>query len=217
MPTFEAVLGHPYYKQLLDWDDECISPDLVTISDSLQEGTLVICSDGYFQPTAGKGSHGWVFSTLNGKILWKGAGPACGHSDLMSAYCAKLSGLISILYIINYVIYQQSIANGLATVYCDNTSALVEVFSKPYCSPNPYRQLQSDIDLITCSRYLLKALPPDITLQHCWIKSHYKGPSKHLEHNFNELADSIAGSYNDTPHPESIQAPIAHPTSTIEV
>jgi hypothetical protein len=42
MPTFEAVLGHPYYKQLLDWDDECISPDLVTISDSLQEGTLVM-------------------------------------------------------------------------------------------------------------------------------------------------------------------------------
>jgi hypothetical protein len=48
-------------------------------------GTLVVCSDGFYHSTTGRGSHAWVFSTLSSSTLWKGSGPAWRHPKVMTA------------------------------------------------------------------------------------------------------------------------------------
>ncbi len=107
-------------------------------------------------------------------------GLACGHPHVTTAYKGELSGLSSILYMFNYICHCLSLAKGSTTVYCDNTSTLAEIFCKPYVRPTLYRQLQSDIDLLTCSRYLLSNSPSNVILQHYRVKGHYKGSNKQL-------------------------------------
>lgn len=116
---------------------------------------LHICADGAFRGTAGQGSHAWVFSTSSQDILWKGAGPAIGHPDLMTPYRAKLAGLTSVLFILHLISKQTFIADGSVTIYCDNEAALNRTFTTGLPSQNPYAQLAADNDLITMARDLL--------------------------------------------------------------
>jgi hypothetical protein len=160
--SFAEVKTHPYYVQLLAWDSNFISPFLYTLGGYLHNGYLVIYSNSCYDPNQGRGSHAWVFSSSSGNILWHGSGPTCGHPETMTAYRAKLSGITSILYILNYICRTMSITEGSADIYCDNTSSLAEVFCKPYISPNPYKQLCSDVDLLKCARYLIACLPHDV-------------------------------------------------------
>ncbi len=95
--------------------------------------------------------------------------------------------------------------------------ALAEALCKPYKSPNPYKQVQADIDLITCSGYLISSMPAAISLCYCWVKGHYQGPNRALEHDLNNIADRLADRYNSSPHSAQAKLPILHPTSTIEV
>jgi len=85
-----------------------------SIGQAISQDDLYVCSDGSYLKTSSHGSHAWVFSTSTGTVLWYGAGPACGHSALMAAYRAELSGLISFLYLLNNTCYEQEIQPGFS-------------------------------------------------------------------------------------------------------
>ncbi len=88
---------HPFYKSLMRWDAHMPT----TLRNHLESEGLCICGDGAYLQEHGQGSHGWVFSTRAGEILWSGSGPAFGHNSLMTPYCAELSGLITVLFILH--------------------------------------------------------------------------------------------------------------------
>jgi hypothetical protein len=75
----------------------------VKIATGIELETLLMCSDGSYDPKTKKGSHGWVLSDTNKTILAQGLGPADGHPTLMSSYRAELGGLIAILYTIHRI------------------------------------------------------------------------------------------------------------------
>jgi len=80
-------------------------------------------------------------------------------------------------------------------IYCENETALNEVFKNPLTTNNPYAYLAADIDLITCARDLLLQLPLEVHLKKEWVKGHYKG-EKQLKHQLNDMADELAVAFN---------------------
>ncbi len=128
---------HPYYTQLLDWDRseiESITPGLIT---AMTENKLHMCADGFYVKDTKQGSHAWVFADNQRQISWKGAGPSMGHSAVMTPYRAELSGLTSILFLLLWVCNEHGVEGGDVTIYCDNISALNQVFTKACPSNNP--------------------------------------------------------------------------------
>jgi hypothetical protein len=70
------------------------------INDELKQDSLVACSDGAYDKGEGIASHGWVFASQAVEIVQaSGAGPADGHSKLLSSYRAELGGLLTVIYL----------------------------------------------------------------------------------------------------------------------
>jgi hypothetical protein len=64
---------------------------------------------------------------------------------------------------------QAELTTGTATIYCDNQSALDQIFNCQQASRNPYAYLKADIDLITCARTIIRKLPLRVKLSHKWV------------------------------------------------
>jgi hypothetical protein len=69
------------------------------IGQAAENQSLLVCTDGSYDPNKSMGAHSWVFSTPNNK-LWQWAGPSDGHQKLSSPNQAELSGLVTTLYIL---------------------------------------------------------------------------------------------------------------------
>jgi hypothetical protein len=208
---------HPYYTELLDWDRseiESITPSLIT---AMTENKLHICADGSYVKETKQGSHAWVFADNQRQILWKGAGPSMGHSAVMTQYRAELSGLTSILFLLLRICNEHDVEGGDVIVYCDNISALNQVFTKTHPSNNPLKQLATDIDLIACARDILLQLPVDVHISKEWVKGHYTGKNKELKHILNDMADQLATDYNTFQRPLTGVTPSPSPISEVEL
>jgi hypothetical protein len=103
------------------------------------------------------------------------------------------------------------------TIYCDNKTALHAVFAPHRQTNNPYKHLQADFDLIICARGLLAQLTPSISVKHEWVKGHYTGSQRTLKHDLNEIADTMAGTLNNTLKNEDKTPPIPHPLYEAEL
>jgi len=74
------------------------------------------------------------------------------------------------------------------TIYCDNKSALHSTFHctaqgiTPFCT--------ADYNLIHLAKYFIQCLP--ITTLGTWVKGHYSGKNKQIEHDLNHTADQLA-------------------------
>ncbi len=106
---------------------------------------------------------------------------------------------------------------GKVTVYCDKKAALTEVFDKPKQSNNPFKQLQADADLITCARDLLLWLSTRINVKHEWVKGHYTGTKRKLQHDLNDIADDLTGSFNSKQRTTKQVPPVLHPLYEAEL
>jgi ribonuclease HI len=201
-----AQTPHPYYLELLQWDTTSISLQVESIALAITTHDLHICADGVYHKTVGQGAHAWVFSTGTQDILWRGAGPALGHSEIMTSYRAELAGLTSVLFMLHWVCKQVQIDDGKIVIYCDNEAAMNEAFYVGLPSNNPYSQLAADNDLITLARDLLLQLPMAVKVTHQWVKGHYKG-KRELWHKLNHLADELAGDLNSVDRPKSRTSP----------
>ena len=177
----------------------------------ISDGTLLSCSDGSHDPEIGKGSHGWLFSDSDGNILWSGSGPIDCHPDLLSSYRSELGGILTILAILKMIIDSYEITAGSITLYCNNQGALDNVFDKQP-KRGIFPLLQRDFELLGSARSLLAELPVKVVGH--WVKGHYTGPDRELQHDLNEWADTLAGNFwsEAPPHLLSRRMPENHPT-----
>mmetsp|Transcript_5492 Transcript_5492/g.8104 ORF Transcript_5492/g.8104 Transcript_5492/m.8104 type:complete len:785 (+) Transcript_5492:1386-3740(+) len=105
---------------------------------------------------------------------------------------------------------------GRVKLYCDNQSALDNVFdSTP--KRGIYPMLAVDYDLLVLSRDMLKALPITITGE--WVKGHYKGDNRQIQHDLNDLVDTLANQFREDPAKgyEPTAKPMYHPSHEVAV
>jgi hypothetical protein len=165
-----------------------------SLCEAIQDKSLIICSDGPHCPSDGSGSHAWIFHDLSGEIA-KGARPMDGHPSLTSSYRAELGGILVSLYLIYKVCQYYRIEHGQAQLFCDNRGAISKAFQHSTLGITPF--LTTDFDLLHLIQQLIQALP--ITANGSWVKGHYSGKIRRLEHDLNDMADDLATQHLNSP------------------
>jgi len=190
LPRFlEKVQSNDYFRRLLGPLEPPREEDLLEIANCIVDGTLLLCSDGSFCPHKGIGSHAWVLSTPEGVILLRGSGPIDGLPRLLSSYRPEMGGITTLLFVLTVLVHLFEISSGSVTLFCDNESALGNVFDK---SPKRgiYPLLEVDYDLLVLAKEFLKELPIKVTGK--WVKGHYNGDNRMIQHDLNALVDTMA-------------------------
>ena len=82
--------------------------------------------------------------------------------------------------------------------HCDNKGVLTNVFSSTAPGITPY--LQADADVVMEAKRLINAIPVTIIAE--WVKGHYSGKVREIKHELNEITDTLATSFNSSPHPK---------------
>jgi hypothetical protein len=93
--------------------------------------------------------------------------------------------------------------------YCDNKGVTANVFSHTAPGITPY--LQTDADLVMEAKRLISIAPVTILAE--WVTGHFTGKDKEYKHELNATADSLATSFNSSPHPHFLPCtnPLAPP------
>ena len=108
----------------------------------------------------------------------------------------KKPSSLALLYLLTVIVDIGDIKAGRVKLFCDNQSALDNVFgSTPKCGAYP--MLAVDYDLLVLSRDLLRLLPITITGE--WVKGHYKGDNRQIQHDLNDLVDTLANEFRQDP------------------
>jgi len=197
LPSFMfSIQASGYFFRLVGPIQPPDEADLVEVVAHIQSGTLLVCSDGSFHPHRGIGSHAWVFATSTGQILLQGAVPVDCHPKDLSSYRPELGGITSLLFLLTVITKISAITSGQVTLYCDNQSALENVFTS---TPKRgiYPLLAVDYDLLVLAKDMLQALP--IRVSWAWVKGHYKGDDRKIQHDLNDLVDTLATQFRVAP------------------
>ena len=157
--------------------------------------TLLLCSDGSYDPRQGDASHGWVIASADGTIFWDGAGPDDGHPKLMSAYRSELGGLVVIIYIRHRLSQAFEITSGSAICYCNSSSALRNIFNQDQ-PDGVYKATKPDYDLICTAGHLLLQIQFEVKPK--WVKGHVADIVE-LKHELNDIANTLAGTFQKGP------------------
>jgi hypothetical protein len=180
---------HPFYLHLLsslNLEEE----QSTAIISSIQQGTLVACCDGSFDPMTRKAAFGLVLADSVAKVhLLKLYGPSTGHSNVRSAIRSELSGISASIYLLLFILSKSSVKGGSITLYNDCAKALKYIH-------NPGRKfkrfLMDDYDLLNEIRTTIHALRQLATVNLLWVKGHYSGKNREPQHDLNEEAHSLA-------------------------
>ena len=122
---------HHFFQRLIGPIMTISDETIETIGVYLHKGSLLTCSNGLHEEETGYASHAWVFSDSAGHILWCRFGPIDGHPDMLSSYRSELGGVTTLLFLLWHIVQHLDITTGTVTLFCDNTSALGNVFD-PY-------------------------------------------------------------------------------------
>ena len=149
-------------------------------------------------------------------ILLQGAGPIDCNPKLLSSYRPELGGITALLFLLTAIVKLGDITEGTVTLFCDNKSALNNIFDA-IPRRGIYPLLEADYDLLFLAKDLLQQLPINVIAQH--VKGHYKGDHREVQHDLNALADEIAEQFRKNPPPEYTPStqPYFHPRLGAEV
>ena len=205
-----SIEASSYFRRLIGPLMPPTDADLLEIAGHIATNSLLVCSDGSFSPSSGNGSHAWVFSTEAGDILLQGAGPIDCIPQLLSSYRPELGGITANLFLLTVIVKVFDIKEGSVTLFCDNRSALENVFD-PVPKRGIYPLLAVDYDLLVLAKDLLSALP--IQINHEWVKGHYTGDERMIQHDLNSLVDSMADKFLQNPPRGYVptSSPLYHP------
>jgi hypothetical protein len=109
----------------------------------------------------------------------------------MSSYRAELGGIVAALYVIHRICDYYSITTGQATLYCDNKGAINNSFQSITPGISPF--LSPSYDLLLLAKQLVTSIP--ITIVGQWVKGHYTGNNRKIQHDLNDMADELAGDH----------------------
>jgi len=200
----------PFFHRLIGPLQILTEGTMEAIKAYIRDGTLLTCSDGSFESETGMASHAWVFSDKHGHLLWGGAGPIDGNPDMGSSYRSELGGALTVLFLLQQIVDYYEITSGSVMFYCDNQSALDNIFDE-YPKRGIYPLLAPDYDLLGVARKIWRQLPIKVNIQH--VKGHYKGDHRETKHDLNDLADTLAGHFLESPpagyRPRRV--PLQHP------
>jgi hypothetical protein len=104
-----------------------------------------------------------------------------------------LGGILAALYIIHRICDYYHTSSGKITLFCDNKGAISNSFKKATPGISPF--LSSDYDLIQLVKHLIAIIP--VTVAGEWVKGHYSGKNRKIQHDLNEKADELAGEHLD--------------------
>lgn len=126
----------------------------------------------------------------------QGAGPIDCHPGQLSSYWPELGGITSLLYLISVIVKIGDLSSGQVRLYCDNKSALENVFEE---TPKRgiYPLLAIDYDLLVLAKDMLRSLPIKVSWN--WGKGHYNGDAREIQHDLNSLVDTLVTAFNDAP------------------
>jgi hypothetical protein len=159
--------------------------------DKLERQTLLACSDGAYDPVTSIGSHGWTFHSNIPHNIASGACPVDGSPSQLSFYRAELCGILAVLYIIYRICMYYRISLGTVKCYCDNKGVVKNSFSTLCPGILPF--MNSDYDLLHLIHQILHIIPVNIV--GLWVKGHFVGPNPEVQHSLNEIADTLATTY----------------------
>lgn len=103
--TFKDQLqqSSTFFQHLIGPLDSLTDATLEAIGASIQDGTLLTCSD--CSPETGLGSHAWLFADKEGHILWGGgAGLIDGNSTMVTAYRSEFGGITTELFLLQQAV-----------------------------------------------------------------------------------------------------------------
>jgi hypothetical protein len=109
----------------------------------------------------------------------------------MSSYRTELGGIVAALYLIQRICEYYDMAVGKATLYCDNKGAITKSFQPVTPGISPF--MSPSYDLLLLAKQLIARIP--ITLIGEWVKGHYTGKDRRIQHDLNDRADEIAGGH----------------------
>jgi hypothetical protein len=109
----------------------------------------------------------------------------------MSSYRTELGGILAALYVITRICEYYNITQGKMTLYCDNKGAITNSFKTN--TPTVSHFLSPSYDLLYSIKQLIAATP--ITIVGDWVKGHYSGKNRQIQHDLNDTAHQIAGEH----------------------
>jgi hypothetical protein len=180
------------------------------MSEALQQGTLLACSDGSYDPITQSAAYGMVFGMATGPIL-QGSSPCSGHPSQFSAIWLDLSSINASVGFIFNLCLSLNITNGSLTLYndCSKAQKVLNSSSRKF-----KRFLQDDYDIIYETQTLIQKIKTYITFSLVWVKGHYSG-KKEVQHLMNDQAHDIAVAALREPHNKLSEVP--PPSSLITV
>jgi hypothetical protein len=156
------LTNHAFYTRLLGHITDNPQDVHSKTCDAICQSSLLICTDGSFNPTTYRGAHGRVIAS-HSTTPWRGAGPSDGDSSLMTPYRAELSGLVTSLHILFTICKLNSISTGSVILNSDCEKAIKNITNKFYTGIAEF--LMPDADLLQEAKHLLREIPIKISIQ----------------------------------------------------
>ena len=204
-----------YLTTLQPWDVQLIQHHETTsdYGNTLQQTnqSFTIATDGSEQN--GKGSYGWIISTIAGHTIATGSGTAYGY-DISSFRCEAygiLAALRFILHIRRY--FHTPPHNQPITLWCDCNSLLQHILSSINDINNPNKYVLAEHDIETAIRHTIPDVSAHLQLRHLHSHQFDNVPlqSLPLPQRLNRIADSLAKHHNRTIDQPTNLVPLLHP------
>lgn len=119
-------------------------------------------------------------------------GGQSGHGSQLSAIHAQLCSLVVLLHILHTTCTTYNVTSGSAQIYNDCSKALKHINSP---GRKFKRFLDDDYDLFNEARILLAKLQKCISISLIWIRGHYSGQKRELQHDLNVEAHHQATAF----------------------
>jgi hypothetical protein len=196
------LLSHQYYEYL--YRDLTLSDDQErSIAEAIRHNDFLACSDGSYDPVAQVASYGLVGGTYQSSLL-RTNGPCPGHPSQLSAICSELCSINAAVKLFLYIYSKYDIKAGMVTLFndCEKAHKLL---------PKPGRKfrrfLMDHYDIISETCHAMQELRGLITLQLLWVKGHYPGKNREIQHDLNDAAHRLAVSALESFTPMDVSPP----------
>jgi len=185
--SFVSLLtNHPFYHHLFSSAD-IPEDNAMALSSSISQGELVVCCDGSFNPLLHTGSYGTVFATKSSPLL-EFSGPCNGSPHQLFAHRAELCSIVVTLKTILAVCKMYNCEGGSVSIYNDCSKAIKQIITPGWKFK---RFLIDNYDLIGEAITLLQNLRQTNTINLLWVKGHYTGKQRELQHDLNARVHKI--------------------------
>jgi ribonuclease HI len=201
--TFQQWLTvEPFYEFLYPQIDLTTENELAIVS-AIRGGSLMVCSDGSFNPHTKAASYGMIFATIDSHLL-KLPGPCPGTPYHMSPIRAELTSITAAIYFLLVICSTHNVSTGSVTLYNDSTKA-IKYINNP--GQKFKRFLMDDYDLLAEIWASIHALKKCATFNLVWVNGHFRGENKEPQHYLNEEAHKLASSALTSPTNHSADIP----------